>query len=64
MVRAQLRVILCVIFASFFRFDGVKSNMFTAIAEMDRILKVENEVAQDLRSYVDQEEERLKYLKK
>lgn len=38
--------------------------MFTAIAEMDRVLKVENEVAQDLRNYVIQEEKRLDHLKK
>ena len=38
--------------------------MFTAIAEMDRMLKVEGEVAKDLRQYVSQEEQRLEHLKK
>lgn len=43
---------------------GGEGDMFTAIAELEKILHVEQEVAEDLRDYIGKEEERLKVLRK
>lgn len=40
-----------------------EGDMFTAIAELEKILHVEQEVAEDLRDYIGKEEERLKVLR-
>ena len=43
---------------------GGEGDMFTAIAELEKILHVEQEVAEDLRDYIGKEEERLRVLKR
>ena len=52
----QLIVLLCI-------WNIAHSELFTALVELEKVLHAENEVATDLRQYIEREEKRLEQLK-